>query len=502
MKSAIRMIDGRIPRCSPEEEGISSAHIADFFRDLEARRFDLHSAQIVRRGRLLLSAAAAPFTLDSPHRGFSATKGIIAAALLFAVQEGKLGLDDKVADFFRRELSARPDERYERLTVYHMLTMQVGQASDEAFLRIIFEDPDGDLIRGFFETPMVDEPGTKFFYNNAVPQMLCFIVEKATGVRFEEYLRSRLCAPLGAEVVVQYSNGGHYEPSTSVLSSDSFLRFALFFLQEGAWEGRQLLDPELVRSAGAFHVPTGAPGTGYGNGKGYGLQLWRNAYGGYRFDGGRGQYAIVLPDEELAAVFMSNELESAVVLDVFYERVVSKMRRRPLPPSAAASDALGAALRRFTLAPLDLAPDCAARASVEGKLFSFGPNEFGLESFRFEGSEGGIARLRARVGGKDEFLRCGLRGEWAENDAPFLFEPDMSHSNAIYTMDPNRVLASGGWELGSAFAFKLRSLAWLGEYAVRCDFSGGGLSLALPRGVSIGKAGLEGAVTLGSSRAG
>jgi CubicO group peptidase (beta-lactamase class C family) len=496
------MIDGRLPRCSPEEEGVSSADIAEFFRDLEARRFDLHSAQIVRRGRLLLAAAAAPFTLDSPHRGYSATKGIIAAAVLFAMQEGKLGFDDKVASFFEAELPAGLDERYRRLSLYHMLTMQVGQASDEAFLRIIFEDPDGDLIRGFFETPMSDEPGTRFFYNNAVPQMLCFIVERATGIRFEDYLQSRLCSSLGAEVVVQYSNGGHYEPSTSVLSSDAFLRFALFFLQEGAWEGRQLLDAELVRSAGAFHVPTLAPQPGYGNGKGYGLQLWRNAYGGYRFDGGRGQYAIVLPDEELAAVFMSNELESAVLLDVFYDRVVSRMRRRPLPASEAGSAALEAALGRFTLAPLGLSADGSARASIQGKSFSFEGNELGIESLRFEGAEGGVARLSARVGGKDQSLRCGLGGEWAPNEAPFIYAPEMSHSNAIYTMDPNRVLASGGWEGGSVFSFKLRSLAWLGEYLVRCDFSGGGLSLSLPRRVSIGKASLEGALRLDASRAG
>jgi CubicO group peptidase (beta-lactamase class C family) len=499
MKNTIQLNDGHFPTSAPEDQGISSADIAALLQDLEERSFDLHSVQIVRNGRLCFSAAAAPFTLDSPHRAYSATKGIIAAAVLFAIQEGKIRFDDIVVDFFRDELPDHLDERYRRLTVYHMLTMQVGQASDAAFLHIIFEDPNGDLVRCFFGTPMIDEPGTKFSYNNAVPQMLCYIVERATGIAFEEYLRSHLCEPLGIDVVVQHSNGGNYEPSTSVLSSNSFLKVALFFLQEGAWNGEQLLDPALARSAGAFHVPTGARDPGYSNGKGYGLQLWRNAFGGYRFDGGRGQYAIVVPDEDLVTVFVSNELEPAILIDVFYERVFSRMRRLPLTPSAEAASALDAALRRFSLAPLDAAPASPVLASIDGHAFSFVGNELGLESFRLESSGDGV-RLSIRITGRDESAHCGLGGRWSENVEPFLFAPDMSHSNAIYTMDPNRVLLSGGWLSDSVFVFKLRSLASLGEYAVRCDFSRGGLALDVPRRVSIGKEKFEDAVRLVSAR--
>jgi CubicO group peptidase (beta-lactamase class C family) len=192
MKSTMHIENGSLPTSAPEEQGIASADIAAFLMDVEARAFDLHSVQIVRNGKLCFSAAAEPFSIDSLHRAYSATKGIIAAAVLFAIQEGKLDLDDAIIGFFREdELPERVDERYRRLTLYDMLTMQVGQKSDAAFLRIIFEDPNGDLIRCFFDTPMPDEPGTRFFYNNAVPQMLCYVVERATGTRFEDYLRSR-----------------------------------------------------------------------------------------------------------------------------------------------------------------------------------------------------------------------------------------------------------------------------------------------------------------------
>ena len=81
---------------TPEEQGITSASIADFFDTVRERDLEVDSIQIVRHGKLCLDAVAAPYTRDSFHRIYSAAKGVVATAILFAVQEGLIELDSPV----------------------------------------------------------------------------------------------------------------------------------------------------------------------------------------------------------------------------------------------------------------------------------------------------------------------------------------------------------------------------------------------------------------------
>ena len=354
MKDTIHLLNGQFPISTPEQQGISSGHIATFLQEIERSNYDLHSLQIVRNGKLCFSSAASPYTLSSWHRMFSAAKAVIAATVLFAMDEGKLSLGDRVTDYFRDLIPESLIPQYERMTVYDLLTMQTGQ-TDDPFVEL-FTNPDADLTRLFFTKPVPQTPGVRFSYNNTVPHVLYCLVERATGVDIATYLRMHLCAPLGAPIMAQYNADGMYNPCTTVMSSDALLKIAVWFLQEGAWEGKQLLNPELIRSAGSLQVSTEFPAKGYSNSKGYGFQLWRNAYGGYRMDGGFGQFGIILPEEDMAVAIMSNERKAELVLDLFYDQIYSHMRKEPLPYDPTASTCLENALKRFTPRPFGCFP--------------------------------------------------------------------------------------------------------------------------------------------------
>ena len=85
----------------PEAVGISSRHIAAYLQRLRECDYEIHSLQIIRKKKLIFAAAADPYTLESPHRLLSAAKAIIAAAVLFAIDEGRLSFDSRIIDFFR-----------------------------------------------------------------------------------------------------------------------------------------------------------------------------------------------------------------------------------------------------------------------------------------------------------------------------------------------------------------------------------------------------------------
>ena len=91
MKSAYRFepdITDPLMISTPEEQGIPSRAIIDFFETIQKRDLEVDSIQIVRNGKLCLNAIARPYHEKSFHRIYSAAKGIVATAVLFAIQEG------------------------------------------------------------------------------------------------------------------------------------------------------------------------------------------------------------------------------------------------------------------------------------------------------------------------------------------------------------------------------------------------------------------------------
>lgn len=475
--------DGIVQEASPESVGISSRHIAAYLQGLQNADYDIHSLQIIKDGKLIFGGAAAPYTLESAHRLLSAAKAILAAAVLFAIDEGCLSFESKVADFFLEELPKEHDARFDRITVYDLLTMQSGQNTDEAFGYFI-EHPEEDLCRRFFETPMDCEPGTQFFYNNSIPHLLFYLVERSTGKKIAAYLEEKICRPLGMDITAQYNEKQIYDPVTTVVSSNGFLKLALWLLQEGNWGGVQLLKPELVRQACMQQTWTGQQEAGRYNQNGYCMQMWRNAFGGCRMDGGGGQIALILPEYRMAAVIMGNESRGELAISGFYEEILAKVNGRALAEDPAGRALLEREKAGMTRAPRGVLPHSETESRVKGKRYLFAENRWKLEELAFAFREGEVA-LTVRQEKEEKHYRIGLDGAWGLSPVPFLLAPDVSIQNRIYGPDPEACCLSGGWRR-EAFWVVCKSTASMGEYVFQFVFHQDKLQLFLPGGISAG----------------
>lgn len=478
------MMETIVKKALPEEAGISSEHIAAYVQRLREMNYDLHSLQIVKDGKLIFAEAAAPYTLESPHRLLSAAKAIIAAAVFFAVDEGKLSFDDKIITYFQDKLPENYDERMERITLYDLLTMQSGQNSDEAFMHFI-EEPETDLCESFFAVPMDCEPGTQFFYNNSIPHLLFFLVERATGMGIEQWINEKLCDPLGIRVTAQYNKDGIYDPVTTVVSAEDFLKLALWFLHLGNWKGKQLLNAELIKMACTQQTWTGNKEAGYQNGKGYCMQLWRNAFGGCRMDGGGGQIALILPEYDMAAVIMGNDSRSDQAIHIFYEEILSKVHGRALPEDRMSKQRLLEAAKNMSRAPFKAMAHAEAEQNINGKRYQFSGNEWGIEMLCFQFEKENTV-LQVKQNGKENCFLIGLNANWCESKKPLLLAPDISIQNRIYGPDPEDCFLSGGWKTDTVYEAVCKSVASMGEYVFFFSFSESGLEVSLPGGISAG----------------
>ena len=157
-----------------------------------------------------------PVQPDALFRIASVSKPITAAAIMKLVEEGKLELDDRVAPFIAH-LTPRPgatvDPRWEQITIRHLLTHTGGWDStkpnggfDPMYRPVIAATAVNapapataeTIIRYMKGLPLDFNPGEKYVYSNFGYAILGRVIERVSGMPYEEYVRARVLQPLGA----------------------------------------------------------------------------------------------------------------------------------------------------------------------------------------------------------------------------------------------------------------------------------------------------------------
>jgi CubicO group peptidase (beta-lactamase class C family) len=318
-----------LPRSVPEAEGVSSEGIISFIEAAAKSKIEFHSFMFLRHGKVIAEGWWNPYRAELKHTMYSVSKSFTSTAVGFAVSENRLSVDEKVISFFPKDLPDAISPYLSALRVKDLLSMSVGQEPDPTFA-IIFRDC--NWMKEFLKTPIIHQPGTKFEYNTLATYMLSAIVQKTTGEKVIDYLRSRLFKPLGIE-------GMDWEVSRQGISvggwglrlkTEDMAKFGQFYLQKGNWKGRQLLPKGWIEEATAstidHELDVNSPETKKDSSdflQGYGYQFWRCRHNAYRADGAFGQYIFVLPDEdaviaitaETAFPTMQDEISSQVKIN-------------------------------------------------------------------------------------------------------------------------------------------------------------------------------------------
>lgn len=341
-----------LPRCTPEEIGLSGHDVAACIRALAHDKTTMNGFMAARRGKVFAECWWDPYRPDMPHSNHSFGKSYTAAAIGIAVGEGLLHLDERMTDIFADEIREKGIDvpaGVERITVRHVLTMTNGMA--------YHPDMRGDFIAHYFSTPLAYEPGTRFAYNSTGSCMLGAIILKRSGKNLKEYLTPRLFEKIGIDpesfVWRQFRGTGiDAEPGTFAVT-EANLRLAMLYAQDGRWNGEQVIPESYVRASLSVCIDTSyAPEQKDGR-CGYGYQLWACSIPGvFRFDGGQGQYGIIWPEKELVIALHEGAIGPTgpqKTLDTLYETLLAHLSDEPLTPDAGAVEALRAAERTAAL---------------------------------------------------------------------------------------------------------------------------------------------------------
>ncbi len=464
---------------TPESEGIRSEALLAFLDAVEREHLELHSLLLLRNEKLLLNCFWKPFGLDKLQRICSAGKTLVAAAVLFAVEEDLFSLQDHVLELLP-EAAEYADKAAAGMTVYNLLTMHAGHREDSYVKMHAADDP----IAAFFREPFVDKPGTHFFYDNGIPDILAEIIFRKTGHRVSSYLAPRLFEPLGISEVRIESRGARDDLPTFCLRTVDFLKISLFFAKAGQWNGKQLLQADIVKAACAWQVPTSnckemidIPEFPTQPGSGYGFQIWRNHFGGFTLNGGAGQLGIVLPEQNIVVAIHGNEPRSDRIMKLLWKYLSSNMFAYPIPESPKSYARLLEKSEHLNLCGRDEAQP----AMDFGGHFVLPETFFGINKLSFSPLSR-ETRLEFWTEHERQVLLLPPNGKWVSCHIPLRFmemqSPSehriMDHGIRLDTnvgYDTKEGYAAGRWASPYRYELWFRSDAWMGSNILTLDFT-------------------------------
>ena len=140
------------------------------------------------------------------YRLASVSKAFTAGAVLLLAQDGKLSLDDPV----RKWLPSLPGAA-DGITLHHLLSHTSGVIEYDELAARPYQGQlrDADVL-GLLEQEnrLYFEPGSTYRYSNSGYALLALVVERASGMGFPDYLRTRIFEPLGMHDSLAYVVGG------------------------------------------------------------------------------------------------------------------------------------------------------------------------------------------------------------------------------------------------------------------------------------------------------
>ncbi len=366
-------------KCAPEEVGLPSGAVSEFFDRLDRHGLCMHSVIIMRHGKICVEGYYAPYSENEMHRLFSVSKTVTAIAIGLLQDEGMLSIDDPICKYFPEYVNEDTHPFILAMTIRNCLMMRTCHATTT--YKVNMKE---DWVKSFFEVEPTHPAGTVFHYDTSSAHTLCALVEKLAETDILSYINKKipeldlsdeahfLKDPFGVSI------GG----SGLCASSKDFLKVTYFLYKKGQICGRNCLEESYVQDMTSFMTATTVPAPSRFESSGYGYQTWMNELGGFTLYGMGGQMGIVLPQQDMIVV-TTGDLQGVggsiqMLLDSVYEELVPY-----LVPGQAEVDEWEQEVLENRLATLAIKPPAgehftATAMRIFGRHFSFEDNKQGF----------------------------------------------------------------------------------------------------------------------------
>lgn len=258
---------------------------------------------VIYKNQIIAEKYGEGFSKNTKLLGWSMTKSITSAVLGVLEKQGKINADQ--TNLFPEWEN---DER-SKISLNNLLQMNSGLAWVEDYNKIsdvtkmLFLD--ADMTKTQLTKPLIGKPNQSWNYSSGTTNLLSGFIRNQFNSH-QEYLDfwyTELIDKIGMNsMLIETDAAGNYIGSSyGWATARDWAKFGLLYLNEGNWNGEQLLNKTWVQYS---KNPTNGS-----NGE-YGAQFWLNLGGAYpnvpkdlfSCNGYQGQYVFIIPSKELVVV--------------------------------------------------------------------------------------------------------------------------------------------------------------------------------------------------------
>ena len=300
-----------------------TVNIAGTERDLEEvlSELDTTALVVVRDGTIIHESYRLGTTVDDRRISWSVAKSFMSGMYGTALERGQIAsLDDDVTVYVP-ELAG---SAYEGASLRNILNMSSGVRFNEDYM-----DQGSDINRmgrtialggslDDYTTELVERqfaPGTDWQYVSMDTHVAAWALRRATGESLHD-LFAQTYGPMGFRVAPYYLTDGEgtaFALGGLNMTTRDYARFGQLFLQNGEWDGEQLIPAEWVGESTRHSAPALSD-----RGVGYGYQWWipMPEQGDYFAVGIYGQYVYVDPARNIVIAKNAADREFAFADEV------------------------------------------------------------------------------------------------------------------------------------------------------------------------------------------
>jgi CubicO group peptidase (beta-lactamase class C family) len=326
---------------TPEVQNLDGHRLEEMVDFIRYNNIPINRAIVVRHGYIILDEQ---FSSNQTIQNLkSITKSFTSALVGIVVDRGYIdSVDQTVLSFFPSKDIVNIDARKDSMTVEDLLTMRSGldwppgpcwwvngdECADYT-TQIMLES--NDSLQFILDQPIINEPGTTFSYNAGASHLLSTIITETTGMSAFDFANEYLFDPLGIHNVRWAEDGEGLNMGWTDISLDPYdmAKFGFLYLNEGQWDGEQIISAGWVRESSKPHTLTSNQHIQpY-----YGYQWWVNPdLDFYNAAGAGGNYIIVVPEKDMVVVFTGNNTGS-LGRDKWWEGTPEELFRVYILPS-------------------------------------------------------------------------------------------------------------------------------------------------------------------------
>lgn len=258
---------------------------------------------VIYKNRLIAEEYSKGFSAETKVLGWSMTKSITSTVLGVMAKQGKISIDQ--ANLFPEW---EKDDR-SKISLHNLLQMSSALEWEEDYSKI------SDVTRMLFlaenmpcvqlEKPLLGEPGSIWNYSSGTTNLLSKFIrdEFSSQQEYLDYWYSEFIDKIGmGSMTLEMDPAGNYVGSSYAwATARDWGKFGLLYLNQGNWNGEQILDPSWVEYS--------ATPTKGSNGE-YGAHFWLNAgkkypdlpVDLYSANGFQGQHVFIIPSRDLVIV--------------------------------------------------------------------------------------------------------------------------------------------------------------------------------------------------------